>query len=232
MFEYQVNVLPMHGYRCILVDLRGFGRSDAPWEGYGYDRNADDIRRVIDTLRLQHIVLAGFSRGGAIAIRYMSRHAGHGVRKLLLFGAAAPSFVQRPGYPYGATREQVNEQIAATYANRPEMLEQFSRTFFASAVTPSFRSWFNSLALDAPGHSTIGGLVSLRDEDLRGDLARIHAPTFIFHGALDQICPFEFAVLMNQGIAGSTLLRFERSGHGLFYDELELFNASLLQVIR
>jgi len=48
MFEYQFNQLPKKGYRCIGVDLRGFGKSDRPWEGYGYNRMADDLRAVID----------------------------------------------------------------------------------------------------------------------------------------------------------------------------------------
>lgn len=29
MFEYRFNQLPRMGYRCIGVDLRGFGKSDA-----------------------------------------------------------------------------------------------------------------------------------------------------------------------------------------------------------
>jgi non-heme chloroperoxidase len=38
LFEYQFNILPAMGYRCIGMDLRGFGKSDKPWEGYSYDR--------------------------------------------------------------------------------------------------------------------------------------------------------------------------------------------------
>jgi len=34
MYEYQFDQLPKMGYRCIGVDLRGFGKSDRPWEGY------------------------------------------------------------------------------------------------------------------------------------------------------------------------------------------------------
>lgn len=38
MFEYQFMQLHRKGYRCIGIDLRGFGRSDKPWSnGYSYD---------------------------------------------------------------------------------------------------------------------------------------------------------------------------------------------------
>ena len=33
-FEYQFNVLPSMGYRCIGIDWRGFGQSDKPMGGY------------------------------------------------------------------------------------------------------------------------------------------------------------------------------------------------------
>ncbi len=82
MFEYQMNELPKRGFRFIGVDLRGYGQSDRPWEGYDYDTMADDVKAVIYTLQLENAILAGFSMGGAIAIRYMARHEGADVDKL------------------------------------------------------------------------------------------------------------------------------------------------------
>ena len=87
-FEYQFDVLPAMGYRCIGIDWRGFGKSDKPLSGYNYDRLADDIHTVVVTLQLNNITLAGHSTGGAIAIRYMARHSGYGVSKLVLIDAA------------------------------------------------------------------------------------------------------------------------------------------------
>ncbi|MCZ8514013.1 alpha/beta hydrolase [Paenibacillus filicis] len=231
MFEYQLSQLPKYGFRCITPDLRGFGRSDCPWAGYGYDRLADDIRAVVDALRLPSYALAGFSVGGAIAIRYMSRHQDPRVSQLLLLGAAAPSFTQRQDFPYGMKPEEVDAFLAMNDKDRPLMLEMFGELFFASKVSAPFKQWFHGLGLEAFSHGTAAVLLSLRNEDLRPDLPRIRVPATIFHGTLDRICPFPLALLMNQGIAGSRLLRFEHSGHGLFYDELELFNERLQSVL-
>ena len=52
-YEYQFNVLPAMGYRCIGIDWRGFGNSDKPFTGYNYDRLADDIHAVIGTFQLK-----------------------------------------------------------------------------------------------------------------------------------------------------------------------------------
>lgn len=231
MFEYQLNVLPMYGYRCIAMDLRGFGESDAPWTGYSYDRMADDIHEVIRQLNLKNITLVGFSMGGGIVIRYMARHHGHGVSKLALVSAAAPSFVQRPGFPYGATVEDVNKLIAQAYTDRPQMVTDFSADFFAMHHSEAFRAWFHGLGVSSSSYGTIKTAESLRDTDLRGDLAKINVPTGIFHGILDRKCPFEFAIMMHQGIKDSTLYPFYYSGHGVFYDELELFNCTFIQFL-
>ena len=65
MYQYQLNVLPEHGFRCIM-DIRGNGQSDKPWTGYTYDRLADDIAIVLEALQVENATLVGFSVGGAL----------------------------------------------------------------------------------------------------------------------------------------------------------------------
>jgi non-heme chloroperoxidase len=132
MFEYQFTELLKHGYRCVGIDLRGFGDSDKPWDGYNYDTMADDLRAVLDTVNLQNVTLVGFSMGGAISIHYMARHQGSGIAKLALLGAAAPCFTKREDFPYGIDRTAVDDLISQTYSDRPAMLKNFSELFFAN----------------------------------------------------------------------------------------------------
>jgi non-heme chloroperoxidase len=232
LFEYQFNQLPGLGYRCIGIDIRGFGKSDKPYTGYSYDRLADDIYTIINTLKLENITLVGHSVGGAIAIRYMARHNSQGVSKLALLGAAAPSFTKRPDFPYGLTKEEVNKFIQDTLKDRPQMLEGFGNLFFFQYTTGPFSDWFFNLGLEAAGYSTAAVLVSLRDESLFTDLGKIHVPTLILHGVHDQVCPYPLALAMNHGIQGSKLVPMEKSGHGLFWEEHEKVNEELDQFIK
>ncbi len=231
LFEYQFDQLPNRGYRCIGMDIRGFGMSDKPWHGYCYDRLADDIRCVVESLQLRDFILAGHSVGGAIVIRYMARHNGYGVAKLALFAAAAPSFVQRPDFPYGLPKEAVTKLIVETYQDRPQMLREFGDMFFFQHTTEPFSDWFFQLGLQAAGWSTAAVATSLRDESLFGDLATIRVPTLILHGIHDQICPFPLAMAQHEAIKCSELIPFEFSGHGLFYDQRERFNQELTRFI-
>ncbi|MCL4440431.1 MAG: alpha/beta hydrolase [Firmicutes bacterium] len=232
MFEYQFNQLPQMGYRCIGMDLRGFGNSDKPWRGYNYDRLADDVRGVVEALKLRDFTLGGHSTGGAIAIRYMARHNGYGVSKLALFAAAAPSLIQRPYFPYGLTKEDVNKLIQETYNDRPNMLKGFGDIFFFQYVTEPFSDWFFQLGLQAAGWSTVAVAFSWLDEEgLFSDLGRISVPTLILHGIHDRVCLFPLAEAQNRGIKNSKLVPFEYSGHGLFYDQRDRFNKELTQFI-
>jgi len=232
MFEYQYNVLPRHGFRCIGLDMRGFGRSDKPWHGYTYNRLADDLDAVLDALQLEGTALVGFSLGGAVVIRYMARHRGRRIGKLALVDAAAPVFVQRPDYPFGIPVETVDDLLRQTFHNRPHMLAGFGRMFFNRNHGPELMRWFQGLGLEAASYATIQSLLALKNEDVLGDLGKIRVPTGIFHGVHDRIVPFANAQVLHNEIAGSRLFPFYNSGHGVVIDEMEAFNAALLRFLQ
>lgn len=228
LFEYQFDQLPKLGFRCIGIDTRGFGKSDKPWRGYDYDRLADDVRCVIDALGLKDITLAGHSTGGAIAIRYMARHKAHGVSKLALFAAAAPSLIQRPNFPYGIKREAVEQIIQETYNDRPHMLQGFGDIFFFQYKTCALMDWFFQLGLAGAGWATaFVANTWLEDTGLFGDLEKIQVPTLIIHGIHDKVCLFPLGEAQHKAIKNSTLVPFEFSGHGTFIDQKDRFNEVL-----
>ncbi|WP_084780322.1 alpha/beta fold hydrolase [Bacillus massilinigeriensis] len=214
-FEYQFNILPSMGYRCIGIDWRGFGKSDKPISGYNYNRLAKDVRTVVAALRLENFILAGHSTGGAIAIRYMSRYNGYGVSNLVLIDAAAPT---------GFTKETANRLLNETFNDRPKMMQGITDSFFFQYITSSFSDWFNQMGLQAASWSTAAVILLLRDETLHDDLSKIAAPTLIIHGKHDKVIPFSQAQELNQKISNSRLIPFKYSGHGPFWEERDKFN--------
>lgn len=230
LFEYQFNMLPQMGYRCIGIDERGFGLSDKPWSGYDYDRLSDDIRVVVETLRLKNFVLGGHSTGGAICVRYMARHQGYGVSKLGLFAAAAPSLIQRPYFPYGLPRQAVLDIIQGTYNDRPNMLRGFGNMIFSRYTTQPLSDWIFQLGLQAAGWATAAIANTWLDEErLFDDLTTIDVPTLILHGVNDQVCLFPLALAQKNAIRNAKLVPFEECGHFLFYDQKERFNKELVE---
>ncbi len=225
MYEYQYQYLIQEGYRVIGITLRGFGKSDKPYGKYDYDVYADDIKVVLDKLNIQNATLGGFSMGGAISIHYTAKYGAAHINKLVLFGAAAPIW---------SKKEDVDELIAQSRINRPQLLENFGKIFAATetAISPALGAWLGAINLEASPYATTQSLIALRDGDLRTDLGKIKIPTAIFHGTKDKICPFNLAEEMHAGIKGSYIVKFENSGHGLFVEELQKFNSELLSFLK
>jgi pimeloyl-ACP methyl ester carboxylesterase len=199
--------------------------------------------------------------GGAIALHYMARHTGERIANLVLCGAAAPSFTARPGFPFGIEPGAVDKLIKLCYSDRAKLTADFGKQFFKdyTVVTPQLLDWFQSLGMEASPHATGACLAVLRDADLREEIQCVKVPTILFHGLHDQICPFKLSEIMiaptiamptgevamaagseaivtgaepaASGIKGAKLVRFENSGHALFYEEREKFNAELINFI-
>ncbi|MBH1941936.1 alpha/beta hydrolase [Mobilitalea sibirica] len=231
LFEYQFDHLPSMGYRCIGIDTRGFGNSDKPFCCYDYDTLADDVRYIIEKMSLYNITLLGHSTGGAIACRYMGRHHGYGISKLVLCAAAAPSLIKRPRFPYGIDKVVVDQIIENTYKDRPQMLRGFGDRFFFQHTSQAFSDWFFQIGLQAAGWATAFIAMTWINEVLFTDLESVQIPTLIIHGIQDQVVPFELSEIQNKMIKNSILIPFELSGHGSFYDQKDHFNKVLSNFI-
>ena len=232
MYEYQQRWLVNNGFRAITYDLRGFGRSDAPGWGYDYDSLACDLYQLVCRMNLRNFTLAGFSMGGAIALRYMRRYRGFGVKRLALLAAAAPRFTCTVDFPYGQTAEQAEELIRQAKTDRAQLAQDFSRMLLYSPHSEAIKDWFRDMALGASGIGTVRTAVSLRNEDGRADLCSVEVPTGIFHGRQDVVVPFVMGEIQHETIEGSRLYPFDNSGHGVFYAELPLFNRRFLEFLQ
>lgn len=232
LFEYQYDVLPYHDVRCLGMDTRGFGESSKPIYDYNYDRLADDLLAVIETLGLEDITLCGHSMGGAIAVRYLARHKQAHVKKLALCGAAVPTLIRTDTFPFGESLNTLDDLIRNTYDNRPQMLRTFGTLCFFQYVTESMLNWLSFLGYHAAGYSTLKCLETLRHETLFDDISAITIPTIIMHGVHDRIAPYSLAKYMNENIANSILVPFETSGHMLFFEEKTKCNRVLLDFVQ
>ena len=63
-------------------------------------------------------------------------------------------------------------------------------------------------------------------------MREICVPTLITHGIHDKVCLFPLAMQQHYLIDNSRLIKFENSGHALFYDEKDKFNREVLCFVR
>jgi non-heme chloroperoxidase len=231
VFEYQMVPLLSAGHRVTGIDLRGFGKSDKPWQGNDYDTWANDVQKVIETLDLHNVLLAGFSMGGAIAMHYAAMNNDPRVTKLALMGAAGPQFSRRSDNPNGMPLEEIEELIDLALTDRSKLAHDLGIMNFHTPASPEFYHWLEDIRMEASLHATICGLEELRDSDLRSDLKSIRIPARIFHGVHDKVVPFQLAEEQHRLIKNSLIVPFYNSGHGLYYDKRDKLNSELKKFI-
>ena len=68
-WRHQIAPLVAAGYRVIVPDLRGYGRSDAPEavEAYSVDRLTGDVVGIMDALNVKRAAIVGHDWGGLLA---------------------------------------------------------------------------------------------------------------------------------------------------------------------
>jgi len=229
MYEYQYQYLSRKGFRVIGITLRGFGKSDKPYGRYDFNVFSDDIKVVLEKLDIKNATLGGFSLGGAVVLHYVTKYNSAHVSKLALFGAAAPSWKQREGFPDGLPDAVVEELINATKIQRQDLIASFGAGFPAKEgnISKNVEKWLESINLQASPYAITESITALRDLDLRPQLSKINIPVTIFQGVYDKNCPLIWAEQLQKGIKNATLIRFENSGHALFVEEMEKFNTEL-----
>lgn len=86
-------------YRCIALDIRGHGASDAPADpgGFTFTAAASDIAPVLDALGVDQVVALGHSLGGACVVLLDRLHPGIVSHALLCEAIAFPPEARRDG---------------------------------------------------------------------------------------------------------------------------------------
>jgi pimeloyl-ACP methyl ester carboxylesterase len=108
------------GFRVILPDFRGHGRSAKPHDAAAYppDVLADDGLALIEHLGLHDFDLGGYSLGGRIVVRMLVRGAsprravvaGQGLREVQGIGGGAGAMIRRIIADNGEGRAQMEER--------------------------------------------------------------------------------------------------------------------------
>jgi non-heme chloroperoxidase len=238
MWEYQMTILPRHGFRCIAYDRRGFGKSDKPWNGYDYTTLAGDLNALLEALDLRDVTLVAFSMAGGEAIRYCTLFQDERVSKIILVSSIVPYMLKTETNPEGIDKKAFDDNINELVNDRPAFLSSFGKTFFGETlvnrpVSTETLDWMQGLALQGSPRATIECLKSFSQTDFRDELTSIAIPTLIIHGDADKTVPIlptsEQAAHL---IPDATYKRYEGAPHGLFLTDKEELTADIIQFIQ
>lgn len=237
MWEYQLNELPKHGYRCIAYDRRGFGKSTKPWSGYDYTTLAGDLKAVLDELNLNDVTLVGFSMGGGEVVRYCSLFGCARIAKVVLVSSVAPYLLKTDDNPDGVPKEMFVQFAGKIKEDRADFLATFGKIFYgvtliSHPVSQAMLDWNQMLAMLGSPKATLDCMESFSSTDFRREMDRITVPALVIHGDADKTVPIEpTGKQAARLIPNATYKVYEGAPHGLFYTEKEKLNADLLAFI-
>ena len=233
-FDDASVALAERGFRAIVPDRRGFGRSDQPWDGYDYDTFAADVAAVLEEAGVGGpLAIAGFSMGGGEVARFLSRHRGTEVSHAVLIGSVVPFLLQTDDHPEGAPKEVFDGMIEGIKADRPAFFREFLKAFFGPGLVSDAvidNAWRQ--AMMAGLRPTLACVRAFSETDFRPDLAAFTMPTLIVHGVDDQTVPIDLtARAAAKAIPNARLVEYEDGAHGIFASHGERLTRDLLDFL-
>lgn len=233
--NFQANVGPVvdAGYRVLLVDVPGWGRSDTVvCTGSRSDLNARVTRGVLDALGIARAHLVGNSMGGHSAVA-LALQSPERVGKLVLMGGGTggPSqFVPMPAEGIKLIQQVYREP---TIENLKRMMSVF--VFDASSITDELyaQRLANLLARRDHLENFVKSLAANPKQfpDYGHRLGEIKAPTLIVWGRDDRFLPFDIGLRLLWGIPNADLHLFSRCGHWAQWEHAAKFNRMVLDFL-
>ena len=233
----QVPALSAAGYRVVRYDRRGFGRSDKPLTGYGYDTLADDLDGVLTELDLHDVTLVGFSMGGGEVARYITRHGQDRLHSVVFAAAVTPYLLQGSDNPEGPlTKQQAAEMAKDLTKDQDAFYDQFTTQFFSVdgklQVSEDERQEALAQTRQADKKAALACMTSFGTTDFREDLSHVTVPTLVLHGDGDGTVPFEGSgKRTHEAIPQSQLHVILGGPHGCNVSHAEEFNRELVDFL-
>ncbi|MBN3799329.1 alpha/beta hydrolase [Burkholderia sp. Ac-20392] len=199
----QVPALLAAGYRAIVIDSRGHGRSTRDDQPYSYERMASDVLAVLDALHVDRARFVGWSDGACIALVLADR-APERAAGVFFFACNMDPSGTKEIVP-GPLLDRCFARHRKDYAELSATPDQFDA--FVAAVSEMMRT----------------------QPDYRAqDLAAIAVPVTIVLGEHDEFIRPEHATYLARTIPGATLTTLPGVSHFAPLQRPARFNAAML----
>lgn len=212
-------------FRCIAVDNRGVGGSDAPPGPYDLEVMAADALAVLDELAIDSAHVMGASMGGVLAQILAVRHPGR-VRSLVLACTACSH------HPW---RRELLEHWAdlARGGDRRALVDEATRWLVGPRSRFRLRPIVNlvgPVAFSVPSHAFVAQVEAILalDDDVRFELPSIDAPTLVIVGSQDVLTPVGDSDELVSLIAGAELEVVRGGAHGFMIEHAAAFNRAVV----
>jgi pimeloyl-ACP methyl ester carboxylesterase len=190
-FKPVIDALTREGFRVIVPDQIGYGRSSKPVAPYSLSSQARNTWRILEAEDIDKVMLVGHSMGGMLATRFATQFPDR-VERLVVynpigltdgrFGRPMPTFEELYEGALDADFESIRNGLSRYVAHNPKAwndeFESYARMRY---------SW--TLSADWPRLAMVQALISqmLYFDTVVHDWGHITVPTLAFGGADDML---------------------------------------------
>lgn len=200
---YQVPALVSSGYRAIVIDSRGHGRSTRDERPYKYELMASDVLAVMDALHLGQAALVGWSDGACTA---------------MILGMKAPQRVAGVFF-FGCNMDPSGTKEVLFTPILKRCLGRHAQDYAQLSATPDdFDAFADAVSL----------MMQTEPNYSADDLGQIRVPVSIVLSEHDEFIKREHAEYLAASIPGAAFLQLPGVSHFAPLQRPELFNSAML----
>lgn len=141
-WEQTARVLSSNGYRVIIPDQVGFGKSSKPLQlQYSFQLLAQNTRSLLDSLGIARAVVLGHSMGGMVATRFVLMYPERASQLILSNPIGLEDWKTK--VPYSDVDKQLKKELSQNY----DSLKKYQLTnYYHGTWQPAYDKWLNLLA--------------------------------------------------------------------------------------
>ena len=200
---YQVPALVENGYRAVVIDSRGHGRSTRDEKTYSYELMASDVLAVMDSLNIEKPALVGWSDGACISAILAALHPER-VAGVFFFACNMDAS--------GVKEFKFTDTIKRCINRHMKDYEQLSPT---PGTFAEFSDAVGLMQRTQPNYSA-------------ADLAKINVPVIIVQSEHDEFIKHEHAKYLARSIPQAEFVFLEGVSHFAPIQRPDQFNAAML----
>jgi pimeloyl-ACP methyl ester carboxylesterase len=190
-FGVVIDAVRKEGFRVIVPDQIGYGRSSKPIIPYSLADMARNTRSILRRLNIERAMIVGHSMGGMLAARFATQYP-DATERLVLFNPIGLTDT-RFNNPVGDPEEAYQRTLASTYQTiRAGLMRYVAHK--PSAWNSQFESYVRiryawTLGADWPRLARVQALINnlIYLDPVVYDWAHIQAPTLVYGGAEDML---------------------------------------------
>jgi pimeloyl-ACP methyl ester carboxylesterase len=230
-----IDVLTREGFRVIVPDQIGFGRSSKPFIPYTFNDMAINTRRLLQSLGIDRAAIVGHSMGGMLASRFAMAYPSVTTHVVMLnqIGLSDARPGRAPRYlddAYDTTKaipprtyEQVRQSITRYFVTWKPEYEKYVRIHWGWTLSPDWKSF-----------SRVRAALSqmLTQETVVYDWQHIKSKALVIGGAKDTPTYAEQAKHVAESIPGAELELIDNVGHVPQFEAPDIFYPKLVRFLK